>query len=247
MNPFVCSTSVQFTRSLGGYFRRFRGGLLQRWARQEVLQTVRPVRGTRSAPASFPPSTADESKPKGETQDGPPPPKTFADLVASASEPSLASFSSFSPSADTTGPEPAALHSADEAGVTPLAGPIEIASESEQAVDKAAGRESLTKRMDVPEGMEKETLTLAERATLAWLVVSRLGRMNVLLAVLLMLRISLGCARPVCRRTARSSQTQRSTKVARRLPSRYCTVWIRRRCLGILAKLFPSLLFTAGT
>ena len=32
---------MQHTRSLGGYFRRFTGGALERWVRQEELKPVR--------------------------------------------------------------------------------------------------------------------------------------------------------------------------------------------------------------
>ncbi|EPQ28069.1 uncharacterized protein PFL1_04396 [Pseudozyma flocculosa PF-1] len=37
----MVTDTVQYTRSLGGYFRRFNGGLLERWVRKEELKPVR--------------------------------------------------------------------------------------------------------------------------------------------------------------------------------------------------------------
>ncbi|PWN42012.1 protein serine/threonine phosphatase 2C [Ceraceosorus guamensis] len=45
-DPRLATKIAQFTRSLGGYFRRFAGGGMQRWVRQELLKPVRAGRGS---------------------------------------------------------------------------------------------------------------------------------------------------------------------------------------------------------
>jgi len=59
MEADMATDTVRFTRSLGGYFRRFTGGMASKWVRQEMLPAVRAGRN---------PGGAHHRPPKGQEQ-----------------------------------------------------------------------------------------------------------------------------------------------------------------------------------
>ena len=128
MQADMATDTVRYTRSLGGYFRRFTGGLASRWVRQEMLPVVR---------ASRNPGGAHHRPPKEQTE-----------------------------TATTTTTQEVDESIGDQ--------------EKKEAQSKAApeGGEDQLGRIDVdhiepPAEVEKETMTLAERATLTWLHMDR--------------------------------------------------------------------------
>lgn len=127
LQPDMATDTVRYTRSLGGYFRRFTGGLASRWVRQEMLPAIRAGRN---------PGGAHHRPPKGQEAH-----------ITSTEE----------------------LDKAKK----------EMQEKKEQANAAAEGVDSDTlgqievERIEPPEEVQKESLTLAERATLAWLHMDR--------------------------------------------------------------------------
>ncbi len=109
--------AVQYTRAHGGYFRRFTGGLIERWVRRDLIRSVR-AGGPGGAAAAArregarAPQRTNAAKAE-EAQDAANAPKTLSDLAATLGK-----------SREDAG-QPAIVHSAEEAGETPSVGPIE--------------------------------------------------------------------------------------------------------------------------
>lgn len=145
----MATDTVRYTRSLGGYFRRFTGGLLSRWVRQDLLP---PVRASRPGAAHHRPKKQNAaldsdagSEPKvPRTEDEPPVPPVEEGTPSGEDVPTGVA--------------------ADVAQAKGLGGP------STDAPDKGL---ITVEKIDPPSEVAKEPLTLAERATLAWLHVDR--------------------------------------------------------------------------
>ncbi|WFD32692.1 hypothetical protein MSPP1_003742 [Malassezia sp. CBS 17886] len=75
VEPDMVTDTVQYTRSLGGYFRRFTGGVLDRWVRKDLLVRAPRAQGTGGAPA-------------GGGRAPPSPPQTLSELARSTQTPS---------------------------------------------------------------------------------------------------------------------------------------------------------------
>ena len=211
---------MQYTREHGGYFRRFTGGLLERWVRQDLLKSVRaggPGGAGRQRKSA---ASSDQVKSDEPTAAAP---RTLSDLAASLSN-----------SGNSEQKEPSLVHTSEEAGQTENVGPIEtpLRGSAEPAVPTTEGLEQqhekrgqskgetvgtieddqgsgpvtptgietppssthdephssqgsgsktetpaldlLTKDIDPPPEVAGQHMTLAERATLAWLVADRI-------------------------------------------------------------------------
>ncbi|KAI3483444.1 hypothetical protein L1887_53671 [Cichorium endivia] len=160
----MVTDTVQYTRELGGYFRRFTGGLLERWVRKEELKPVRagPAAGRR-APAAAAGAGAGAGAGGDGKSDAPnqvshvSKPETLKNMLSHEQQRNIAAK--------------AAASSKTMLQPTRKSGAIMIGGSMGGVAD--AGWDVLTKRIPPPEGMEKETMTMAERLTLAWLVADR--------------------------------------------------------------------------
>ncbi|GAK66726.1 phosphatase 2c [Moesziomyces antarcticus] len=161
----MVTDTVQYTRELGGYFRRFTGGLLERWVRKEELKPVRagPAAGRR-APAAAAGAGAGGDGKSGDGQSDAPnqvehvsKPETLKNMLSHEQQRNIAAK--------------AAASSKTMLQPTRKSGAIMIGGSMGGVAD--AGWDVLTKRIPPPDGMEKETMTMAERLTLAWLVADR--------------------------------------------------------------------------
>ncbi|PWY97843.1 protein serine/threonine phosphatase 2C [Testicularia cyperi] len=222
VQPDMVTDTVQYTRELGGYFRRFTGGLLERWVRKDRLKPVRAgqpagAAGRRAVPrkdattnTSNDSKTASTSTPQQQQQQQQPQqqhisdPASLSEMLSHGSQdpPSPSSSSpTLSSSASASGPGSGSGNTDKAAQTTsnddpssdrPVNKPIEtdgavkIGGSSSSVGDTVAGGGggegkgegegefgSLIERIAVPEGMEGERLSMAERLTLAWLVADR--------------------------------------------------------------------------
>ncbi|KDN52782.1 protein serine/threonine phosphatase 2C [Tilletiaria anomala UBC 951] len=243
VQPDMVTDTVQYTRSHGGYFRRFTGGLLERWVRQDQLRSVRSggpggaAATSRAKGAGTRPTASMSNDAMARKEVDPPGPRTLSDLAATLSpgarykqpnvvhsgddvgetnndrpieSPHMQTVSSPSDSFSKTGeterqpPESDAKQIRNkgdavcgvdtQSGSSPLS-PFSVetppsASQSDvtKGLDKplADGQmpDLLAKPIEPPEELEGQHLTLAERATLAWLVADRMiqadkGRLDI--------------------------------------------------------------------
>lgn len=129
MQPDMVTDTVRFTRKQGGYFRRFTGGPLERWVRQDLLPNIRPSRAgaTHHRPQQVSGSESSEPKPLDtDAMD------KEAKKAKKLQEQATASLEDDSPP-----------------------GQVEI------------------ERIEPPDNVKKDSLTIGERATLAWLHMDR--------------------------------------------------------------------------
>jgi protein phosphatase PTC6 len=128
MEPNMATDTVRYTRSLGGYFRRFTGGMASRWVRQEMLPAIRAGRN---------PGGAHHRPPKNQEQS--------SDATLSTEE----------------------LDKARK----------DLEQKNEKANAAIENTDTLGKidveRIEPPEEVKNESLTLAERATLTFLHMDR--------------------------------------------------------------------------
>ncbi|CAO1634303.1 unnamed protein product [Jaminaea pallidilutea] len=136
VQPDMVTDTVQFTREHGGYFRRFTGGELAKWTRQEELK---PVRGGRAGkqPGSNKTPNAEHMEQVSTSQSSGP--------TANAST-----------SGGSSGPPISAAAASKRSTVVPQ-------------WDDAG----LTQRVSPPDDVKDQSLTMSERATLAFLVADR--------------------------------------------------------------------------
>ncbi|KAK0541382.1 Protein phosphatase 2C 6 [Tilletia horrida] len=198
VDPSLVTDTVQYTRSLGGYFRRFTGGEISRWVRQEQLK---PVRGGPSAavapgrtgrpPNQRPPaimSAAElQREEEAKTQQKP---RTLADLIDGIKLDGRNHAAQAATAAEDVvnkeGEEEVAEQEEDPPpeDIAPDS-PSSSASASAQKSKKPTRRKgepvpreeledfpSFTQKIDPPEELARDNMTLAERATLSWLIVS---------------------------------------------------------------------------
>lgn len=130
MEVNMATDTVRYTRSLGGYFRRFTGGLASRWVRQDMLPAIRAARnpgGAHHRPAKRKEGEQIAAIPSTEEMD------RMRDERKKKEE------------------------------------------EAKRIAESAEDHQGKIKveRIDPPEEVQKETLTLAERATLTWLHTDR--------------------------------------------------------------------------
>lgn len=78
VEPNMITDTVRFTRKIGGYFRRFAGGVLERWVRQDLLPQIRP---SRPGSAHHRPPTGEQTQP---AEEGPSKPLSTEEIEASA-------------------------------------------------------------------------------------------------------------------------------------------------------------------
>ncbi|KAJ1571158.1 hypothetical protein NDA12_001101 [Ustilago hordei] len=178
----MVTDTVQYTREHGGYFRRFTGGILERWVRKDKLKPVRagPAAGRRLPPGA-PVKKDDTSKTDAQGQgsksegsgkqvDQLTNPETLSNMLSHEGKPA----SSNQPS----GSSKTILQPTRQEGAIKLGGKIEPIGNSGSDLPTPTGSadsgwDSLIERIPPPDGMEKETMTMAERLTLAWLVADR--------------------------------------------------------------------------
>lgn len=222
VTPEMITDTVQYTRSHGGYFRRFNGGLLERWVVKDQLKALRGGRGSPmgreknnlEGDGGFEKGMQDlvkgiERDPDGDGIHGRGEDAFKAEKLAlenkekekeekklessngndqlqenetsnhdtSSSTNSNANPGSTTTSSNTTtSPLPAIGPEAEKAKRDSK---LESKKEEKELVEEARQvLQNLTKKIDVPKGMEDDSLTIAERATLACLVVSLLKKEN---------------------------------------------------------------------
>ncbi|SPO30335.1 related to protein phosphatase 2c [Ustilago trichophora] len=167
----MVTDTVQYTRELGGYFRRFTGGVLERWVRKDKLK---PVRAGGAAGRRPPAGAAAVNKEGGEKQeqkmDHVTQPETLSNMLSHQGK---QDSSSQSPNSSKTILQP----TRQEGGIK-IGGQANIFGNKSVDTPTPAGSadlgwDKLIQRIPPPEGMEKETMTMAERLTLAWLVADR--------------------------------------------------------------------------
>lgn len=148
VTPDMVTDTVQKTREHGGYFRRFVGGNLERWVRKEELKAVRGGKAGKR-PGDQAKKEEQETISQAPDEEATPGPGHEADRVQAGQEPvhAAADGEQAKPSDSASGSKPASAAIWDDNG--------------------------LTQRIPVPEGMEEDSLTLSERATLAFLVADR--------------------------------------------------------------------------
>lgn len=150
----MITDTVQYTREHGGYFRRFTGGALDRWVQKDELK---PVRGGKAG--KKPGSEKNKSNgSKGDDQDG-----ANGETSSSATEEQSGTAGASEAERIQAGDEP--VHAATASPTAPRKPNAPPAAQWDD--------NGLTKRIPVPEGMEKESLSLSERATLAFMVADR--------------------------------------------------------------------------
>ncbi|PWN47832.1 protein serine/threonine phosphatase 2C [Violaceomyces palustris] len=163
VSPEMVTDTVQYTREHGGYFRRFQGGILERWVRKEELKPVRAsgpsIRGGRNPKTTrvttTTPSQEGSQATKVDEVQEPDPPKTFSDLVKSARQATSSSSS-----------DPSLLRSKPK-------GLGDLGEDQDRNGEGDRSLKSLIRSVPVPQGMEKESMNLAERLTLSWLIADR--------------------------------------------------------------------------
>ncbi|KAL9936120.1 hypothetical protein V8E36_004962 [Tilletia maclaganii] len=192
VDPSLVTDTVQHTRALGGYFRRFSGGELARWVRQERLKPIRAVPASALAPGrstGTPPNrrspgvmSAAELQRDEELQDAKlredeskkeAPPKTLADLI----DDGAGSSSSAGPDAKAEGQE-ASIELEPESQHQQQKKPHRRRKGEPVPFDEVEDFPALTEKIDPPDEVASDTLTLAERATLSWLVADRMIQAN---------------------------------------------------------------------
>ncbi|SJX65423.1 related to protein phosphatase 2c [Sporisorium reilianum f. sp. reilianum] len=169
----MVTDTVQYTRELGGYFRRFTGGLLERWVRKDRLKPVRagPAAGRRGpiapAAAAKKQDAASSKNDEEEQVDHLTKPESLHDMLSHQGQPQTSTKTLLQP--------------ARQDGAIKIGGSAHgLGGKSCDASTAAAptgsadqGWDQLIERIPPPEGMENETMTMAERLTLAWLVADR--------------------------------------------------------------------------
>ncbi|CDW96530.1 hypothetical protein [Sporisorium scitamineum] len=161
----MVTDTVQYTRELGGYFRRFTGGVLERWVRKDRLKPVRagPAAGRRGPTA--PAAAVKKEDAAEEAVDHLTKPESLYDMLSHQGKPQ-----------DST---KTLLQPARQDGAVKIGGSAHgLSGKSSDSAETPTGSadqgwEQLIERIPPPEGMEKETMTMAERLTLAWLVTDR--------------------------------------------------------------------------
>ncbi|KAE8249051.1 hypothetical protein A4X13_0g5360 [Tilletia indica] len=183
VEPSLATDTVQYTRALGGYFRRFTGGEISRWVRQEHLKPVRagpspalaPNRTGRS-PNQRPPeikSTAELQREEEEEQSHRSP-RTLSELIdgikSDARENAVGAVAATSSDVEAD---------ADDASSDALPDPKQARQKTpSDATDEQEDYASFTERIQPPEDVVGEHMTLAERATLSWLIADRTIQAN---------------------------------------------------------------------
>ncbi|KAJ9475361.1 [Pyruvate dehydrogenase [acetyl-transferring]]-phosphatase 2, mitochondrial [Pseudozyma hubeiensis] len=173
----MVTDTVQYTRELGGYFRRFTGGVLERWVRKDRLKPVRagPAPGRRppvAAAAAAPKTRSAEDKQESSTPtagsedkvDHLTKPESLSHMLSHEGKPQESSKTLLQP----TRQEGAIKIGGSADGLGKKA-----TDNQPPAASADQGWDQLIERIPPPEGMEKETMTMAERLTLAWLVADR--------------------------------------------------------------------------
>lgn len=127
----MVTDTARYTRKLGGYFRRFTGGLMERWVRQDLLPQIRPSRPGQAHHRPKP-----EAEGGGKEKDGAP--LSTEEMERRAKE----------------------IKEHERAA-------------NEEIVSDSPIGEIQVEHIDPPEEVQKECLTIAERATLAWLHMDR--------------------------------------------------------------------------
>ncbi|KAJ1018113.1 hypothetical protein NDA16_004980 [Ustilago loliicola] len=179
----MVTDTVQYTREHGGYFRRFTGGVLERWVRKDRLKPVRagPAAGRR-IPAGATvkkQDTAKTSDAQGKTSIAEGAEKQVSHLTQPESLSNMLSHEGKPASSDQSSESSKTiLQPTRQEGAIKIGGKVEpIGSKSSEVPTHTGsadlGWDSLIERIPPPEGMEKETMTMAERLTLAWLVADR--------------------------------------------------------------------------
>ncbi|SNX87595.1 related to protein phosphatase 2c [Melanopsichium pennsylvanicum] len=165
----MVTDTVQYTRELGGYFRRFTGGVLERWVRKDKLKPVRagPAAGRRAPAAAV---RKDDSQVKQQRIDHLSKPASLSDMLSHEGKPEVPS-PPFQASKTI-------LQPTRQEGAIKIGGTADLLDykSSEATVPTGSADlswDKLIQRIPPPEGMEKETMTMAERLTLAWLVADR--------------------------------------------------------------------------
>ena len=164
----MVTDTVQYTRELGGYFRRFTGGVLERWVRKDRLKPVRagPAVGRRAPTAAVTPKKEGVTTAKEATQvDHLTTPESLSDMLSHEGQP------------QSSGSSKTPLQPTRQNGAIKIGGKLpelkNQPSDSTEAADPTVDWKQTIERIPPPEGMEKETMTMAERLTLAWLVTDR--------------------------------------------------------------------------
>ena len=174
----MVTDTVQYTRELGGYFRRFTGGVLERWVRKDKLKPVRagPAAGRRlpagAATAAVKKDGAGSSSKEQQRVGHVTQPESLSEML-SHEEKKSGSSSQSSPS-----PSGTILHPTRQEGAIKIGGKPDLfgsksGDDATPAGSADLGWDKLIERIPPPEGMERETMTMAERLTLAWLVADR--------------------------------------------------------------------------
>ncbi|TKY90358.1 hypothetical protein EX895_000356 [Sporisorium graminicola] len=170
----MVTDTVQYTRELGGYFRRFTGGVLERWVRKDRLKPVRagPAAGRRGTAAAAVNKQDAASKNDTPTKNG------DEDHVDHLTKPGSL-HDMLSHQGKPQGSSKTLLQPTRQDGAIKIGGSaLGLGGKSSETVvppngNADQGWESMIERIPPPEGMENETMTMAERLTLAWLVTDR--------------------------------------------------------------------------
>ncbi|KAK0553993.1 Protein phosphatase 2C 6 [Tilletia horrida] len=179
VDPSYVTDTVQYTRALGGYFRRFTGGEISRWVRQEHLKPVRAgpalAPGKDRSPNQRPPSIVSTAElQRQEEEEARKKPKTLADLIDSGGSGASDASSKSAPG------EEEGLDTEAPADIAPKGQkPPHSRRRGEPVPDEEVEDfPTFTERLPPPEGLVNETMTLAERATLTWLIADRVIQLN---------------------------------------------------------------------
>lgn len=174
----MVTDTVQYTREHGGYFRRFMGGVLERWVRKDKLKPVRagPAGGRRPPVAGAVRGDNVKEKEKQDVEkqvQHTSQPASLSDMVHDQDGPAEPAEP-----ADSAASSKTILQPTRQDGTIKLGGKAEsIGTKSLEGTSSTGsadkGWDALIERISPPEGMEKETMTMAERLTLAWLVADR--------------------------------------------------------------------------
>lgn len=170
----MVTDTVQYTRELGGYFRRFTGGVLERWVRKDRLKPVRAI----AAAGRRPPTLANTTKTTeaGSKQDDVRYKSTEEQVDHLTKPDSLSDMLSDEGQAQDS--SKTILQPTRQDGAVKIGGNVDGLGKKTAGSELPAGSaelgwDKLIERIPPPEGMEKETMTMAERLTLAWLVADR--------------------------------------------------------------------------
>ncbi|EST08684.1 Protein phosphatase 2C (PP2C)-like domain protein [Kalmanozyma brasiliensis GHG001] len=152
VEPDMVTDTVQWTRELGGYFRRFMGGVLERWVRKERLKPVRAgAMGRRVPLAALTPEKKAESSKEGQ---------------------SGSKEGEQQPSSKTL------LQPTRQDGAVKIGGSADALTKSSSSTaaptgSADAGWDELITRIPPPDTLTTTPLSISERLTLAWLVADR--------------------------------------------------------------------------